>query len=240
MLDEETAVRGRPSTIGPEQQNPVGLALSPALAPEQVVCYNQRIMDAPRPAGTVTRMLQRWTAGDPAAADELAPLIYNELRRLAAAYMRRERRSHTLQPTALVNEAYLRLVDQRQTEWRSREQFFRFSAHLMRQVLVDHARAHGAAKRGAGFERITLTRADLPSPAFDIDLLALNDALDRLAAFDERRARVLELRYFGGLSEQETAETLEISVATVRRDLRTAEAWLLKELAPSPSRAGRR
>ena len=142
-----------------------------------------------------------------------------------------ERAEHTLQPTALINEAYLRLVDQGQPAWRSRTQFFRFSAHLMRQILVDHARARNAEKRGAGFQQVTFSSPELATPERHIDLLALDQALGRLAAFDERRARVLEMRYFGGMSEEEIGEALEISIATVRRDLRLADAWLAKEMA---------
>jgi RNA polymerase sigma factor (TIGR02999 family) len=124
----------------------------------------------------------------------------------------------------------VRLVEQGQPEWQSRTQFFRFSAHLMRQILVDHARTRNAAKRGAGLQKVTLTGIGVATPARGVDLLALDQALERLAAFDERRARVLELRYFGGMSEAETAEALELSVATVRRDLRLAESWLAKEM----------
>src|SRR5262245_17696196 len=186
----------------------------------------QKDMVDPAQRGEITRMLREWSGGNSAAADKLAPLVYSELRRLAESYMRRERPAHTLQPTALINEAYLRLVDQGQPAWRSRTQFFRFSAHLMRQILVDHARTRRAAKRGAGFQPVSLSAVDVAAPQRSIDLLALDEALGRLGAFDERRSRVLEMRYFGGMSEDETAEALEISIATVRRELRLAEAWL--------------
>src|SRR5262245_15067262 len=176
-------------------------------------------------------MLRQWSGGDISVADQLTPLVYAELRRLAGSYMRAERAEHTLQPTALINEAYLRLVDQAQPAWRSRTQFFRFSAHLMRQILVDHARTRNAAKRGAGFQPVSLGAVEIAAPPRSIDLLALDEAIQRLAVFDDRRSRVLEMRYFGGMSEEEAAEALEISVATVRRDLRLAEAWLSKELA---------
>jgi RNA polymerase sigma-70 factor, ECF subfamily len=185
----------------------------------------------PDPARQITQMLRQWSAGDASAADELTPLVYSELRRLAAGYLRSERQGHTLQPTGLIHEAYLRLVEQRQPEWRSRTQFFRFSAHLMRQILVDHARARNSVKRGVGFQRVTLTGIDIAAPDRTVDLLVLDQALDRLAAFDQRRANILELRYFGGLSDQETAESLNISVATVRRALRLAESWLARELS---------
>src|SRR5688572_32126103 len=151
-------------------------------------------------------MLQQWSCGDSSAAERLTPLVYAELRRLAAGYLRGERPGHTLQPTALIHEAYVRLIEQGQPEWRSRTQFFRFSAHLMRQILVDHARARNAAKRGAGLQRVTLTGIDVATVERAVDLLALDQGLERLAAFDERRAHVLELRYFGGMSEEETGE----------------------------------
>jgi RNA polymerase sigma factor (TIGR02999 family) len=183
------------------------------------------------PGGEVTRMLRQWSRGDSTVVERLTPLVYDELRRLAESYMRRERPDHTLRPTALIHEAYLRLIDQSQPEWRGRSHFFSFAAHLMRQILVDYARARGAGKRGADFQRVTLTGAEAAAPERNIDLVALDEALDRLSAFDERRARVLELRFFGGLTEEETAESLGISVATVRRDLRLAESWLYRELA---------
>ena len=186
--------------------------------------------EAPGSGGEVTQLLLQWSNGDQSVAERLTPLVYDELRRLASSYMRDERSAHTLQPTALIHEAYMRLVKQGQPAWRSRTHFFRFSAHLMRQILVDHARVRNAAKRGAGFQPVTLGSINVAAPERRIDLLALDEALDRLAAFDDRRARVLEMRYFGGMSEEETAEALEISIATVRRDLRLAEAWLSKEL----------
>src|SRR5262245_3184393 len=188
-------------------------------------------MSTPSPPGEVTRMLRQWSSGDQTVVERLTPLVYDELRRLAESYMRHERPGHTLQPTALIHEAYLRLIDQGQPEWRGRSHFFSFAAHLMRQILVDHARSRNAEKRGAGLKLVTLARADAAAPQRDIDLVALEQALDRLAAFDSRRARVLELRFFGGLTEEETAESLGTSVATVRRDLRLAEAWLYRELA---------
>jgi RNA polymerase sigma-70 factor, ECF subfamily len=181
-------------------------------------------------AGQVTRMLREWSAGDPSAADRLTPIVYDELRKMAEAHVRGERAAHTLQPTALIHEAYLRLVDQKQPDWSGRTQFFRFAARLMRQILVDYARSRNAEKRGGGSTRITLTDLNARTSERSVDLFALDEALNRMAAFDERRSRVLELHYFGGLTETETAESLELSVATVRRDLRLAEAWLWKEL----------
>jgi RNA polymerase sigma factor (TIGR02999 family) len=187
-------------------------------------------MSNPSPPGEVTRMLQQWSSGDQTVVEQLTPLVYDELRRLAGAYMHRERPGHTLQPTALIHEAFLRLIDQGQPEWRGRAHFFSFAAHLMRQILVDHARAKGAGKRGAGLQKITLSHADAAAPERTIDLVALDEALNRLAAFDERRARVLELRFFGGLTEEETAESLGVSIATVQRALRLAKAWLSREI----------
>jgi RNA polymerase sigma factor (TIGR02999 family) len=188
-------------------------------------------MSALSPDGEVTQLLRQWCSGDTTVAERLTPLVYDELRRLAEAYMRRERPDHTLQPTELIHEAYLRLIGQGQPEWRGRSHFFSFAAHLMRQILVDHARARNANKRGAGLQKITLSRADAPAAERGVDLLALNEALDRLADVDQRRAHILELRFFGGMTEEETAESLEISVATVRRNMRLAEAWLYRELA---------
>ena len=187
-------------------------------------------MSNPSPPGEVTQMLRRWSSGDQTVVERLTPMVYDELRRLAETYMHRERPGHTLQPTALIHEAYLRLIDQGQPDWRGRAHFFSFAAHLMRQILVDHARAKGADKRGAGFQKVTLTTAGALAPERTIDLVALDEALDRLAAFDKRRARVLELRFFAGMTEEETAESLGISVPTVRRDTRLAEAWLYREI----------
>lgn len=179
----------------------------------------------------VTVLLRRWSAGDAGALDALLPAVQDELRRLARSYMRRERDGHTLEPTALVNEAYLRLVDQRDVRWASRGHFFAIAAQAMRRVLVDHARGHVAAKRGGGAERVTLSglpdaRADRPT----IDVLWLNDALEQLASLDARQAQVVELRYFAGMSVEEVAEVLEISPATVKREWATARLWLAHAL----------
>jgi RNA polymerase sigma factor (TIGR02999 family) len=181
--------------------------------------------------GQITRMLRKWSDGDVTVAESLTPIIYDELRRLAEAYMHGERSGHTLQPTALIHEAYLRLVSHKQPDWDSRSHFFGFAARLMRQILIDHARGRLTAKRGGGMHEITLTDLNVGVPERRVDLLALDEALSRLAELDERRARVLELRYFGGLTEREAAETLGVSVATVRRDVRIAEAWLYREMS---------
>jgi RNA polymerase sigma-70 factor (ECF subfamily) len=163
----------------------------------------------------------------------LLPLVEAELRRLARGYMSRERREHTLQTTALINEAYLRLVEAKGLRWQDRAHFIGISARLMRRVLVDHARARGYRKRGGGAQRVTLDEAAAVSPPRDLDLLALDRALDALAAVDARRSRVVELRFFGGLSVEETAEVLHVSTDTIKRDWRLAKLWLLRELEGS-------
>ena len=178
----------------------------------------------------VTQLLIDWRQGDQQALERLTPLIYNELRRLAAGYLARERAAATLQPTALVAEAYIRLVGQELPEFRSRSHFFGVAAHLMRQVLVDHARKFRSQKRGGGQAKVSIDEALSFSPDRGGDIIALNDALDALAKIDERKCKVIEMRFFGGLSVEETAEALGISVATVGREQRVAEAWLYKEM----------
>ena len=180
--------------------------------------------------GHVTELLRAWSDGDQQALAQLMPLVEAELRRLARVYMSRERRGHTLQPTALVNEAFLRLADARGLRWQDRAHFLGISARLMRRVLVDHARAHGYRKRGGGAQRVTLNEALLASPESSLDILALDRALEALAAVDERKSRVVELRFFGGLSVEETAEVLHLSNDTIKRDWRLAKLWLLREL----------
>ena len=180
--------------------------------------------------GQITGLLRAWSDGEQQALAQLMPLVEAELRRLARVYMGRERRGHTLQPTALVNEAFLRLADARGLRWQDRAHFLGISARLMRRVLVDHARAHGYRKRGGGAQRVTLHEALLASPASSLDILALDRALEALAAVDERKSRVVELRFFGGLSVEETAEVLHLSNDTIKRDWRLARLWLLREL----------
>ena len=179
--------------------------------------------------GDVTALLRDWSGGDPRALERLMPLVYGELRKLAASYLRRERSDHTLQPTALVHEAYLRLVDQRGVDWHNRAHFFGIAARMMRRILVDHARRRQAAKRDGAAYRISGSR-DLVEAERDPDLLALNRALDGLEALDPRQARIIELRFFGGLTVEETAEVVGISTATVKREWQTARAWLAREL----------
>ena len=178
----------------------------------------------------VTELLQAWGAGDDAALHQLVPLVESELRRLAGAYMARERPGHTLQPTALVNEAFLRLVDAQGVRWHGRAHFFGIAARLMRRVLVDHARARGFQKRGGGAQTVPLETTILVSRAPDIALLDLDDALDALAEVDERKAKVVEMRFFGGMTVEETAGALGVSGDTVKRDWRLAKLWLLKTL----------
>jgi RNA polymerase sigma-70 factor (ECF subfamily) len=180
----------------------------------------------------VTQLLNEWGAGDRAALDRLVPLVFDELRRLAHSYLRRERADHTLQPTALVNEAYLRLVNQQGVRWQSRAHFFGIAANLMRQILVDHARQRAAEKRGgADLQRLSLTQAERVLDRADVDVLALDEALERLSAFDQQQARIVELKFFAGLTIEETAEVLGLSHATVERDWKLARAWLKRELS---------
>jgi RNA polymerase sigma factor (TIGR02999 family) len=183
------------------------------------------------PPNEITQQLRRWSEGDRAALDQLMPVIQHELRKLANAYLRGEKPGHTLQPTALINEAYLRLVGQNFPEWQSRKHFYGVAAQLMRQVLVEHARARSAAKRGGGGQKLSLDEAINYSQEQAADLVALDDALTALAEFDERKARAIELRYFGGFSIEEVADALGVSVATVGRELRMAQAWLHREMS---------
>jgi RNA polymerase sigma factor (TIGR02999 family) len=180
----------------------------------------------------VTELLAAWNRGDESVHNQLLSLVYADLHRQAVVAMRRENEGHTLQPTALVHEAYLRLVDQR-VEWRNRGQFFGIAAQVMRRILIDHARERHAEKRGAGARPITLSAVESQAPDEGTDVLALNDALERLAKLDPDQARIVELRYFAGLTIEETAEATGVSPATVKREWATARAWLKRELAPS-------
>jgi len=179
---------------------------------------------------SITQLLERWSSGDTKALDRLMPLVYDELRRLAASYLRRERREHTLQPTALVNEVFLKFFDQRSMTWRNRAQFFGVAAQLMRRILVDHARAHYSTKRGGDRFCISLKNVAAFGAEPDADLLALHDLLNRLEEIDPAQGRIVELRFFGGLTIKETAEVMNISHATVEREWRTAKAFLKREL----------
>jgi RNA polymerase sigma factor (TIGR02999 family) len=182
------------------------------------------------PGHDVTALLQAWSAGDTAARDQVMDVVYQELRRRAAGQLRRERPGHTLQPTALVHEAYLRLVDQRRIAWQNRGQFFGVACQMMRRILVDRARARRMGKRSGRWARVTLDEAARATPPVDVDVLDLDAALTRLAAFDPRRSQLAELRFFGGLSLEAAGEALGISLATAERDWQTARAWLFKEL----------
>ncbi|HEY0005275.1 MAG TPA: sigma-70 family RNA polymerase sigma factor [Pyrinomonadaceae bacterium] len=178
----------------------------------------------------LTELLLEWQQGDKGALDKLTPLVYDELRRIAHRYVQRERSGHTLQTTALVNEAYLRLAGQQKIEWHNRAHFFAVTAQVMRRILIDYARRRHYAKRGGDAKQVTLDEAQAMSPERAAELLALDEALSELARLDQRKSRVVELRYFGGLSLEETAEALEVSLMTVRRDWRAAKAWLYQTI----------
>jgi RNA polymerase sigma factor (TIGR02999 family) len=182
----------------------------------------------------ITQLLIAWSDGRREALDDLIPIVYADLRRVAAGYMRREAADHALQPTALVHEAFVRLVDQRQVKWRNRAHFFGVAAGLMRRILVDHARRRRAEKRGGGWERVTLVGDEAATDTHKaIDVLALDEALGRLAQFDPQQERIVELRYFGGLTIEEAAEVVGISAATVVREWTIAKAWLRADLLRS-------
>ena len=191
----------------------------------------------PASSERVSKLLLNWGQGDQGAREALIPLVYDELRRLARRYLRRERPDHTLQSAALVNEAYLRLIRQDHPQWQNRAHFFGVAAQLMRHILVDHARNRAAAKRGAGAPRLTLD-PDIALPRErDVDLIALDDALNQLAALDPQQSRLVELRFFGGLSIEETSVVLGVSPATVKREWATARAWLQREMRNKETRA---
>jgi RNA polymerase sigma-70 factor (ECF subfamily) len=178
----------------------------------------------------VTELLLEWQQGDKCALDKLTPLVYDELRRIAHRYVQRECDGHTLQTTALVNEAYVRLVGGQRIEWQNRAHFFAVTAQVMRHILIDHARRRQYAKHGGEAQRVSFDDASVMSPERAAELVALDEALDQLARLDARKGRVVELRYFGGLSLEETADVLDVSVMTVRRDWRAAKAWLYRAL----------
>jgi len=178
----------------------------------------------------VTELLVRWRSGDQDALDALMPIVYRELRQLAQHYLRQERSDHTLQSTALVHEAYMRLAGQKPPEWQNRAHFFGIAAHLMRQILVEHARGRSAAKRGSGATRITLDESVVSAEPQSIDVIVLDKALEELTKLDAQQGRIVELRYFAGLSIEDTSEALGISPATVKRDWTTARAWLFRAM----------
>jgi RNA polymerase sigma-70 factor (ECF subfamily) len=195
----------------------------------------QRVAQPQDPTvGDVSKLLRAWSGGDQNALESLTPIVYEELRRLARRHMRRERPGHSLQTTALVHEAYMRLVDYKRMQWQDRAHFFAVSAQLMRRILVERARRHNL-KRGAGMEQVSLDEAAVVGGGRATDLVALDDALDALARLDARKVQVVEMRFFGGLSVEETAEVLKVSAVTVMRDWSTAKAWLYRELTGGTS-----
>ena len=183
----------------------------------------------------VTQILHDWSDGDRAAPERLMPFVYDELRRLARSFLARERGGHTLQPTALVNEAYLRLVHQRSVNWQNRAHFYGIASSMMRRVLIDHARAHSTEKRGGGAIHLSLDDVQVPLEQRAASFVALDEALERLTLIDERKCKVVEMRFFGGLSDEEIAEVLGVTTRTVLRDWKTARLWLFRELARNPS-----
>ena len=205
--------------------NSDGLQIS--LAGEGARAPNFRMPQAPQ---NVTQLLIGWSKGDREALDALVPLVYEELRRQASRYLRRERVGHTLQTTALIHEAYMRLVDQKNVHWQNRAHFFGIAAQMMRRILVDYARTRQRAKRGGSDVRVSLSEATLKAPGQNLDVVALDEALERLAEIDEQQSRIVELRFFSGLTVEETAEVLGISTATVKRDWSMAKAWLHREI----------
>lgn len=182
-------------------------------------------------SNNVTQMLHDWSKGDQKILDRLIPIVYEELRRQATRYLRRERPGHTLQTTALIHEAYIRLIDQKSVRWQNRAHFFAISAQLMRRILVDHARSRQAAKRGGSDIKLPLEEAMIVSQGREVNLVALDEALERLAVIDPQQSRVVELRFFSGLSVEETAEVLGVSPRTVTRDWNVAKAWLRREIS---------
>lgn len=193
-------------------------------------------MIAPPPRHQVTQILIDWNNEDCGAPERLMPLVYDELRQLARRYLQRERADHTLQATGLVHEAYLRLVDETAATWQNRAHFFGVAAQLMRRILVDHARRHRAEKRGGAWDKIALDEALTPAPTPAVDLVALDDALNDLVTFDPRQSRIVELRFFGGLTNEEIGEVLGVSPRTVKREWRMAKAWLRREIVNDASR----
>ena len=185
----------------------------------------------PQPETQVTQLLQRWQEGNQQALEALMPLVYNELKRMAGSYLRRERPDHTLQSAALVNEAYLRLVDQTQTRWQNKAHFYGIAAQMMRRILADHARGHNAAKRGAGMPELQLDEAIVQAQSRSVDVLGLEEALQKLEKVDPQQGRIVELRFYAGVSIEDTAHVLGISPSTVKRDWAAARAWLFLQVA---------
>jgi RNA polymerase sigma factor (TIGR02999 family) len=223
--------RAHPASLGAGEPSRTRAGSGDAFsrAQSQLESFNRSQAMVSQP-GDVTRLLQAWRSGDPNALANLTPLIYNDLRRLARGYMRRERADHTLEPTALVHEVYLRLVDKRQARWQDRAHFYAVAARLMRRILVDHARARRTAKRLPGIGAGLPDGFQIAAPERSADLVALDDALAQLESLDPRKARIIELRFFGGLTISETAAITELSTATVIIETRIARAWLYAHL----------
>lgn len=192
--------------------------------------YNETQLMKTLSPGKVTELMQAWTDGDPEALNQLIPLVYDELRRIAARHMRKESPGHTLQTTALVNEVYCKLINQKKVRWQNRAHFFGISAQLMRRILIDHARRHLRLKRGAGAQQITLDTASYSPQQQAGKLIALDEALTRLAEFDQQKSRIVEMKFFGGLTTEEIAEVEKVSTSTIEREWRKAKAWLHHEL----------
>ncbi len=186
------------------------------------------------PRSNVTELLIGWGKGDRSALDEMLPVVYAELKRLASVYLKRERAGHTLQTTALVHEAYSRLVNQNSVDWKNRAQFLGIAAEIMRRILTHHARDRAAAKRGGHAQRVSLSIAERSISQPNIDLIALDEALTELSSFDERKSRIVELKFFGGMTSEEIAEVLKVSIGTVERDWNLARAWLYRAISGSP------
>ena len=199
------------------------------MSPSDLSFYTSHVAEPPT---DITDLLLRWNSGDKSAFDHITTVVYDELRRLASALLTRERAGHTLSATALVHEAYLRLVDQNRVQWQNRAHFFAISARLMRRILVDHARQRGAAKRGGG-NKVALEDAGVLAAQPELDVLALNQALEKLARLDPQQGRIVELRFFGGLTEEEIADILGVAPITVKREWAAAKAWLKQELSTS-------
>lgn len=183
----------------------------------------------------VTQILHDWSGGDREAPERLMPLVYDEMRRIARAFISRERQGHTLQPTALVNEAYLRLVDQNSVSWQSRAHFYSVAASMMRRVLIDHARTRATEKRGGGAVRLSIEDVQIPVEERAANFVAMDEALERLSQFNERGRKIVEMRFYAGMSEEEIAEVLGVSTRTVLRDWKAARVWLFRELSENPS-----
>jgi RNA polymerase sigma-70 factor (ECF subfamily) len=203
------------------------------------VSSHQQVIDMTPSPDEVTQLLLEWSDGNEAALEKLTPLVYEELHRLAHRHMRRERSGHTLQTTALVNEAFVKIIDQRSVHWGCRAQFLAIASRLMRRILVDHARAHNREKRGGGAVQVSLEEAAFVSQERATDLIALDDALSGLEVIDQRKTQVVELKFFGGMSVEEIAEVLHVSEVTVMRDWSTAKAWLYRALETGVKSAGR-